>query len=130
MLESLPPIILKFLRFAIVGFSGLLIDFGITYFIREKLKLNEYLANGIGFFVAATNNFFMNRSWTFSSQDPEMLTQYGRFIFFALIGLAINSGIVWFLHGQQKRNFYVSKGIATVIVTLWNFLSNFFYTFR
>jgi putative flippase GtrA len=130
MLESLPPIILKFLRFAIVGFSGLLIDFGITYFIREKLKLNEYLANGIGFFAAATNNFFINRSWTFSSQDPEMLTQYGRFIFFALIGLAINSAIVWFLHEQQKRNFYVSKAVATVIVTLWNFLSNFFYTFR
>ena len=130
MLELLPPIILKFLRFAIVGFTGLLIDFGITYLIREKLKLNEYLANGIGFFAAATSNFFMNRSWTFSSQDPEMLTQYGRFIFFGLIGLAINSAIVWFLHGQQKRNFYVSKAVATVIVTLWNFLTNFFFTFR
>jgi putative flippase GtrA len=130
MLELLPPIILKFLRFAIVGLTGLLIDFGITYFIREKLRLNEYLANGVGFFAAATSNFFINRAWTFSSQDPEMLTQFGRFIFFGLIGLAINSAIVWFLHGQQKRNFYVSKAVATVIVTLWNFLTNFFFTFR
>ncbi len=124
------PFFLKFIRFATVGTLGLVIDFGITYLIREKVKLNEYLANGIGFFAAATNNFFINRAWTFSNQDPQVLVQYGKFIFFALIGLAINSAIVWLLHGRQKKNFYVSKAIATVIVTFWNFLSNFFFTFQ
>jgi putative flippase GtrA len=129
-IQTLLPFFFKFLRFAVVGASGVVIDFGLTYLIREKLKLNEYVANGVGFFAAATNNFFINRAWTFSSQDPEMLTQYSRFIFFALIGLAINSAIVWFLHGQKGRNFYVSKAIATVIVIIWNFFSNFFFTFR
>ncbi len=129
-IQTLLPFLFKFLRFAVVGVFGVVIDFGLTYFVREKLKLNEYLANGIGFFAAATSNFFINRAWTFSSQDPEMLAQYGQFIFFALIGLAINSAIVWFLHGQKGKNFYLSKAIATVIVTLWNFLSNFFFTFR
>lgn len=129
-IQTLLPLFFKFLRFAVVGASGVVIDFGITYLIRDKLKLNEYLANGVGFFAAATNNFFINRAWTFSSQDPQVLAQYGKFISFALIGLAINSAIVWFLHGQKGKNFYVSKAIATVVVTVWNFLSNFFFTFK
>lgn len=130
MLDSLPPILLKFFRFAVVGASGLLIDFGLTYLIKEKLQLNKYLANGIGFFVAASSNFFINRSWTFSSSDPDVGGQYLKFIMFALIGLAINSAMVWFFNERLKKNFYLSKAFATVVVTLWNFLSNFLFTFR
>jgi putative flippase GtrA len=129
-LDSISPFVFKFLKFAAVGASGLLIDFGLTYFFKEIVKWNKYVANAIGFFIAASSNFFINRAWTFSNHDPQVWVQYGKFIAFALIGLAINSVIIWFLHGQQKKNFYFSKGIATIIVTSWNFLSNFFFTFR
>jgi putative flippase GtrA len=129
-LESVSPFILKFLKFVVVGASGLLIDFGLTYFFKEVVKWNKYVANSIGFFIAASSNFFINRIWTFSNQDPQLWLQYGKFIAFALIGLAINSIIIWFLHGQKKKNFYFSKGVATILVTGWNFLSNFFFTFR
>ena len=83
MLESLPPIIFKFLRFATVGASGLIIDFGLTYIFKERLKLNKYFANGVGFFAAATSNFFINRSWTFVNTDPDVGGQYIKFILFA-----------------------------------------------
>ena len=129
-LSSLPPIVLKLIKFVAVGASGLVIDFGLTYFFREKLKANEYVANAIGFFAAATNNFLINRYWTFANHDPEIWIQYFKFISFALIGLGINSAIIWYLHSRGGRNFYVSKAIATVVVTLWNFLSNFFFTFK
>ena len=83
MLESLPPIFLKFIFFALVGVSGLVIDFGLTYLNKEKLKLNKYLANGTGFFAAATNNFFLNRNWTFANTHPDVTGQYIKFIGFA-----------------------------------------------
>jgi putative flippase GtrA len=130
MLESLPPIFLKFIRFALVGATGLVIDFGLTYLIKEKLKLNKYLANAVGFFAAATSNFFINRNWTFANTNPDVAGQYLKFIGFALIGLAINSMIVWWMTERMKRDFYFSKGAATVIVTCWNFLSNFLFTFK
>lgn len=130
MLETIPPIVIKFLRFVFVGASGLVIDFGLTYIIKEKLKLNKYLANGVGFFIAASSNFFINRSWTFSNVDPNVGGQYFKFILFSLVGLVINSVIVWFLNDRLKKNFYVSKAVATIIVTLWNFFSNFLFTFR
>jgi putative flippase GtrA len=130
MLENLPPIFLKFVRFAVVGASGLVIDFGLTYLCKEKLRVNKYGANGIGFFAAATSNFFINRNWTFENHHPDLAGQYIKFVGFALVGLAINSAIVWWLNDRMKKNFYLSKAIATIIVTCWNFVANFLFTFK
>ena len=47
--------ILKFLKFGVVGFSGVFVDFGITWLCKEKIRLNKYLSNAIGFICAATS---------------------------------------------------------------------------
>jgi putative flippase GtrA len=121
--------LLKFVKFCMVGFSGIFVDFGFTYFFKEVVKLQKYLANAIGFTVAATSNYFLNRVWTFQSQNPHIAMEFSRFFLIALIGLAINSAIIWLMNGKFKVNFYLSKLVATVIVTLWNFLINAYFTF-
>jgi putative flippase GtrA len=123
------PLLIKFLKFAVVGAMGLVIDFGVTYLCKEKLRFNKYIANATGFFISGANNFLLNRSWTFANNDPHIWEQYAKFVSFALIGLLINSTIIWFLHGQQKRNFYFSKAVATAVVMAWNFTSNILFTF-
>lgn len=121
--------ILKFIKFCIVGFSGVFVDFGITYFFKEVVKLQKYIANAIGFTSAATSNYILNRIWTFHSHNPHVFGEFLRFFVIALIGLGINSAIIWLLHDKFKLNFYLSKLVATIIVTLWNFLINAYYTF-
>jgi putative flippase GtrA len=39
----------KFLKFCIVGSSGMVVDFGTTWFLKEKVRVNKYLANSAGF---------------------------------------------------------------------------------
>ena len=119
----------KFIKFCIVGFSGVFVDFGVTYFFKEVVKIQKYVANSIGFTTAATTNYFLNRLWTFESKNPQIVLEFTRFFFIALIGLGINNLIIYILNGKFKINFYVSKLVATVIVTLWNFLINAYYTF-
>ena len=41
--------LLKFLKFGVVGFSGVFVNFGITYVCKEWLKWNKYLSNILGF---------------------------------------------------------------------------------
>ena len=41
----------QFIKFCVVGGSGVFIDFGITYLCKEWLRLNKYLANSLGFSV-------------------------------------------------------------------------------
>jgi len=121
--------LLKFIKFCMVGFSGVFVDFGITYFLKEVLKVQKYIANATGFITAATTNYILNRIWTFESQNPEIFLEFTRFFIIALIGLGINSFIIWLMNGRFKVNFYLSKLVATIIVTGWNFLINAYFTF-
>ena len=121
--------LLKFVKFCLVGFSGIFVDFGMTYFFKEVVKLQKYVANAIGFTTAATTNYFLNRIWTFDSHNPHVFKEFSRFFIIALIGLGINSAIIWLMNGKFKVNFYLSKLVATVIVTAWNFLINAYFTF-
>ena len=120
----------RFLKFCLVGGSGVVVDFGITYLAKEFLKLNKYVANSLGFICAATSNYILNRTWTFGSNDPDIAMQYLRFFGFSLIGLAINNLVIYLLHGRVKWNFYVVKLIATGVVTFWNFSMNYIFTFQ
>ncbi|MBE0648845.1 MAG: GtrA family protein [Bacteroidales bacterium] len=124
-----PSFLLKFVKFGIVGFSGVIVDFSITFVCKEYLKIQKYIANAIGFTLAATTNYFLNRIWTFESTNPDIFLEFSRFFIIALIGLGINTAIVWAMSGKFKVNFYVAKLVATIVVTAWNFLINAYYTF-
>ncbi|MBL7797171.1 MAG: GtrA family protein, partial [Saprospiraceae bacterium] len=99
----------KFLKFGVVGFSGVFVDFGVTWLCREKLRLNQYVANSIGFLCAVVSNYTLNRVWTFQSQDPAVATQFSKFLLASLVGLALNNGIIYLLNERLRLNFYVAK---------------------
>lgn len=121
--------ILKFLKFCVVGVSGTVIDFGLTWICKEIFKIPKFLANAIGFVVAATNNYILNRIWTWGSTNEQIGIEYTKFFFVSLIGLGLNTLILYIFNEKIKMNFYVSKVIATGFVMLWNFFANNYFTF-
>lgn len=123
-------LLFKFLKFGIVGASGVIVDFGFTYLCKEIFKIQKYVANAIGFTIAASSNYIFNRIWTFHSQNPEIGLEYGKFLFISLIGLGINTLILWILVSKFNKNFYVSKLFAIAVVTIWNFFVNLIFTFN
>ena len=122
-------LIYKFLKFGIVGCSGMIIDFGMTYICKEFFKLNIFISNAIGFILAATSNYFLNRVWTFESHSEQIGTQYVQFMVVSVIGLGINSLVLYLLNEKLKWNFYLSKLFAIGITTIWNFFANLMFTF-
>ena len=121
---------LKFLKFGVVGFSGVFVDFGITYLMKEKFKIPKYVANAIGFSSAATTNYYFNRIWTFESTNPEVMVEFTEFFGISIIGLLINTLILWLLVSKFRMNFYVAKIFAIAVVTVWNFFANAYITFN
>jgi putative flippase GtrA len=122
-------IFVKFIKFGFVGLSGLFVDFGITWISKEKIKIQKYISNALGFSFAASSNYYLNRIWTFNSSNPEIALEFTHFIFIALIGLAINTLILWLIVTRLKFNFYLSKLFAIMVVMLWNFFANLLFTF-
>lgn len=127
--ELSQELIRKFLKFGIVGFSGVFIDFGFTYLSKEKLRIQKYMSNAIGFLMAASSNYILNRIWTFHSEDPKVLVEYSQFMLISLIGLLINTLVLWLIVTKLKWNFYISKLVAIAVVTVWNFGANILFTF-
>ena len=122
-------IFIRFIRFGIVGCSGMIVDFGMTWLCKEKLRWNKYRSNSLGFVLAATNNYIWNRLWTFESESEAVVREYLSFVVIATIGLALNNLIVYLLHERLHLHFYLSKLIAVGCVTLWNFSMNYVFTF-
>jgi putative flippase GtrA len=108
----------------------MVVDFGTTWFLKEKVRVNKYLANSAGFIFAATSNYLFNRFWTFQSTDTHVGQEYMTFVLISFIGLGINNLVVYLLTEKFKMNFYISKLFAIGTVTLWNFSMNYLVTFR
>jgi putative flippase GtrA len=122
-------LLFSFLKFALVGISGMGIDFGITYLLKEKIKINKFIASAIGFCAAVSSNYYFNRIWTFESTNPDIAFEYSSFFIISLIGLGINTAALWFLTSKLKIKFYFAKFLAILITAIWNFSSNTLFTF-
>ena len=123
-------ILLKLFKFCLVGFSWTIIDFSLTGLLKEKLHINKYVANSCGFVTAASSNYFLNRIWTFGSSNERVHQEYLSFFLISLIGLGLNNLMLWVFHNKFVWNFYLSKFCAILVVTIWNFIMNYFFTFR
>jgi putative flippase GtrA len=120
--------IFKFLKFIIVGFSGMVVDFSLTILLKEKLKVHRYIANSAGFTIAASSNYLFNRFWTFESNNPKVLVEFSTFFLISLIGLLINNFFLFLL--EKKIRFYFAKFFAIIVTSLWNFTANYYLNFN
>ena len=120
----------KIFKFGVVGCSGIIIDFSLTYLCKEKLRINKYISNAIGFSCAATSNFLLNNYWTFNENNESLLAdRFFVFFIISLIGLGINSLVIALFINKFNFKFYAAKIVAVGIVFAWNFLMNNYITF-
>lgn len=88
----------RFLRFAVVGLIGAIVDFGTVFVLQatllpptnsnnEPIASNVALATSIAFLAAVVSNFFWNRYWTYpDSRSRSVRRQLVMFTFISLVG--------------------------------------------
>ncbi len=123
-------ILFQAIKFALVGLFGMGVDFLFTWIFKEKLNLNKFAANSIGFITAVLSNYILNRIWTFSNQNPQILLQFISFLVISIIGLSLNLLFVYLFNEKLKIEFYLSKLLAIGMVFIWNFSANLLFTFN
>lgn len=122
----------RFIRFAVVGLSGVLVDMSIFYLLNDPSTLGWGLtrSKAIAAQTAIINNFLWNDQWTFvdlSRRQPGWASRLIRFLKFNLIclsGLVLNILILNFLFNVLQMNRYLANLTAIALVTLWNFWFN------
>ncbi|MEH2077947.1 MAG: GtrA family protein [Nostoc sp.] len=119
----------RFLRFGVVGFSGVIVDLGTFYLFHNSLCLMLTSSAMLSTEMAIINNFFWNDIWTFGDvsfqqKTSQKLQRFVKFNLICLVGLFFNSLIVNLLFYKFQVNEYIAKLIAIACVTLWNFWLN------
>jgi putative flippase GtrA len=127
----------RFVRFAIIGVVGTLVDFGLLVVVKEVLGFPTLAANTLSYSAGIANNFTLNRLWTYpDSTKKHALVQLAQFALVSVAGLLLNNGVVLLLEmplgglpGVDDYGYLLAKGVATGMVMLWNFAANRLWTF-
>jgi dolichol-phosphate mannosyltransferase len=122
----------RFVRFAAVGLSGVLVDMGLLYVLSDPHSLGWGLTRSklIAAEAAIVNNFFWNDAWTFGDLVPGQRTlsatlrRLAKFNLVCLAGLALNVVLLNLQFNLLGVNRYVANAVAIAAVTGWNFLVN------
>jgi len=122
--------VVRFAKFGLVGCSGIVVDFSITWLCKEKLHWNKYISSSIGFCCAVINNYILNRYFTFQNTDTDIASQFAKFLIISVIGLLLSNFYLFIIQKKTHINFYLSKAIVIGLVFFWNFGANTLYTFN
>jgi len=119
----------QLVKFGLVGGSGYLINLAVFAVLAETLGVHHVLAAVGAFAVAVTNNFLLNRHWTFAAGDGHAGFQAMRFFAVSIAALTINLIALEALVTQASLGDLAAQAIAVAIAMPFNFLGNKLWTF-
>jgi putative flippase GtrA len=137
----------RFMKFAVVGTIGAVVDFGVFNLLSTFLGVNPVLASMISFITAVSSNFTWNRFWTYpDSRSKHLKHQIGQFAIVSTIGLTIRTPIFAWLEGLLGHILETAKlslpisasvlghnlalAVSIGIVMIWNFFLNRYWTYN
>lgn len=115
-------------KFCAVGAIGYAINLAVYAAILHA-GAHYLVAATCSFFVAVTNNYVLNRAWTFRDRRAGVAAQGMRFFVVSLASLGANLLVLHLLISAGTGKL-VAQAIAIVLVTPLNFIGNKLWSFR
>ncbi len=127
----------QFVKFSLVGGSGVFVNLAVFnatllswQLVTGHMGLRaSYVANGLGFVVSVTSNYYLNRRWTFRSTG-RVATEFPKFLTVSVVAYLVNLGIFTVAHTVLDLRGNLSQLIAIACVMPVNFVANKLWSFR
>jgi dolichol-phosphate mannosyltransferase len=120
----------ELMRFATVGGSGYAINLATFTVLVHLANLNFRVAATLAFLLAVTNNFVLNRHWTFRVTEGRAHFQALRFFTISVIAFLFNLGVLEILVTSLGMPEVPAQALAIAAATPLSFLGNKLWTFR
>lgn len=126
--------IFQFMKFCIVGFSGLFVDTAVLVSFVELLSADPRFAAIFAFIAAVSWNYIFNRFWAFDfGRTTKFASSYISFVTICGIGLGVRIGVMHLLieyAGMGKGLWYILASILGIIsATILNFFGSKYVAF-
>ena len=128
------PELVEFIKFGMVGVSGMAVDLLLVTFFKEVFTYDVRFCSILAFPFAVTSNYILNCLWTFKGNQKINFLSYVKFFFTNIIGLAVR---VWSIHlilmviPRLGQKYYVAVTMMGILVAFFvNFLTSKFLVFQ
>ncbi len=120
---------LQLLKFSVVGGSGYAINLVVFALLVNGAGVHHTPAAIGAFCVAVTNNYLLNRTWTFGPGEGRAAFQAARFLVVSVASLMINLVVLEALVAGAQIGELPAQALAVAIAMPFNFLGNKLWTF-
>ena len=124
---DLKPLVEQFLKFGVVGVVAFVVDYGVLMLLSQCLGWDPVISSVISFIVSVVVNYLGSMHFVFERRDDlSRRREFSTFVILSAVGLVINSACIWVgtgIFGSGALSVTVTKILATIIVSVWNFVS-------
>ena len=110
-------------KFGIVGTIAFAIDYGIFTLLTQVINMHYLISSIISFSISVIFNYIMSVKWVFDITKKQTAKEFIIFILLSVVGLIINSIVLYILVEKAGIHELISKVIATIIVMIFNFIT-------
>lgn len=113
----------QILKFGLVGGTAFVIDYVLLYFCTEFLHIHYLISSIISFTVSVIFNYILSIKWIFDVKKKQDVKDFVIFIILSVIGLGINSLIMYVIVEKFGVYYMFSKIVSTAVVMVYNFIT-------
>ena len=114
-------IINQFIKYFGVAIVAFIVNYASLYVLADIVKINYIVANIVAFLLGLIVNYILCKKFVFKESNINQKVEFLICAFIGVIGLGIDTGVLWFF--TEKVNIYhmISKIISTGVTFIWNF---------
>ena len=118
--------ILQYAKFAVVGITSLMVDYGVLVFLTENTAfgLDYFQAGAFSYTISIFVNYILSMKYVFQGrEDMSRMKEASIFFVLSLIGLFLNQMVMWFAVECLGIYYALAKLLSTLMVTNYNYIS-------
>jgi len=123
---------LRFLKFILVGATGVGVNMGILYTLTEGLHLHYAISSLFAIELSILSNFTLNDRWTWRDRQKKhyLMRLFQYHLSVGITAIAVNWGLLIVLTEFVGLYYLVSNLLGIAAGTLLNYTLNDLWTFR
>ena len=118
-----------FIRYSIVGLGNTIVNW-LIFFILNEYGVYYVISNILAYLIATINSYIWNSLWVFKYRQGLKINTSVKFFILNLIGLTVNTSIMYVLVDIFNFKKFVALVIASIFVVIMNYTVNKLWVFR
>ena len=120
---------MRVIKFLSVGVIATAIQYALLILQVEIFSFSSVIASCVAYSLSSVINYLLHYYFTFGS-TAKHLQSSTKFVLVALIGLLVNTFLMYALIKVVGIHYLFAQIISTLIVLVWNYLAHKHWTYR